>query len=120
MPEPAASPPALAPRRGYAVAKRALDLAVAGSALLVLSPLLLAIALLVKATSRGPILFRQQRAGLGRRPFTLLKFRSMVAHAEALRHELRPHNEMGGPVFKMRDDPRVIESYLGLGKDEDI
>jgi lipopolysaccharide/colanic/teichoic acid biosynthesis glycosyltransferase len=107
MPEPAAPLPALPPRPGYAAAKRVLDLAVAGAALLILSPLLLVIAALVKATSRGPILFRQQRAGRGRRPFPLLKFRSMVADAEDRRHELRPHNEMGGPVFKMRDDPRV-------------
>lgn len=107
MPEPAEQRPSPETRRGYAMAKRALDVVVAGGALLVLSPVFLVVAALVKATSRGPMLFRQQRAGLGRRPFTVLKFRSMHRDAEERRHELRRHNEMDGPVFKMRDDPRV-------------
>jgi len=107
MPETPAAQPAPATPRAYACAKRALDVAVAATVLVVLAPVLLVVAALVKATSGGPMLFRQQRAGLGRQPFTLLKFRSMHADAEARRHELRPHNEMGGPVFKMRDDPRV-------------
>jgi lipopolysaccharide/colanic/teichoic acid biosynthesis glycosyltransferase len=100
--EPASHTP-----RGYAVAKRAVDVLGAGVALVVLSPVFLLVALLVKATSRGPVFFRQQRAGLGRRPFTMMKFRSMCLDAEQRRGELRRHNEMGGPAFKMRDDPRV-------------
>ena len=101
------SAPASRCRRPYAIAKRILDTAVAALALLVLSPLFLAIALLVKATSKGPVLFRQERAGLERRPFVLLKFRSMHAGAEQRRAELGRANLMDGPVFKMRDDPRV-------------
>ena len=89
------------------VVKRAIDLLAAGSLLVLLSPLVLVIGLLVKATSRGPVLFRQQRCGLNGRRFTLYKFRTMVADAEARRSEVAHLNEMDGPVFKARDDPRV-------------
>lgn len=67
----------------------------------------LIVALLIKLTSVGPVLFRQERLGLNRRPFTLLKFRSMVADAESMRDELDHLNEVTGPVFKIRDDPRI-------------
>ncbi len=88
-------------------AKRLFDLAVAGAALVVLSPVLLVIALLVKLTSPGPILYRQVRSGLGGRRFTLYKFRSMVQDADQQRLALAPFNELRGPVFKMSQDPRV-------------
>ena len=65
------------------------------------------IALLVKLTSPGPVLFRQQRSGINGRPFTLYKFRTMVTNAEQLKHELAAMNEMSGPVFKVTNDPRV-------------
>ncbi len=87
-------------------AKRLFDLVVSGLALIILSPLLLAIALLVKLTSPGPILYRQVRSGLNGRRFTLYKFRSMVANAEELRPHLQPLNELKGPVFKISQDPR--------------
>jgi exopolysaccharide biosynthesis polyprenyl glycosylphosphotransferase len=87
--------------------KRAIDILVSCTALLVLSPLLLLIALLVKATSRGPILFKQERVGQYGRTFNMLKFRSMVSNAEALKARLLAQNEQGGPVFKMKRDPRV-------------
>jgi lipopolysaccharide/colanic/teichoic acid biosynthesis glycosyltransferase len=74
--------------------------------LVVLSPLLLVLAALIKLTSRGPVLFKQTRCGLGGRKFTLLKFRSMHPDADLLREELEALNEMDGPVFKIRDDPR--------------
>lgn len=64
-------------------------------------------ALLIRLTSPGPVLFRQQRAGLNGRPFTMYKFRSMVTNAEQLKHELEQLNEMSGPVFKLTNDPRV-------------
>lgn len=64
-------------------------------------------ALLVRLSSPGPVIFRQERAGLNGRPFVMLKFRSMRAGAETERDELAAHNEMSGPVFKMRDDPRT-------------
>lgn len=89
------------------LAKRVMDVVGAFCALVILSPVLLSIALAIKATSRGPVLFRQQRGGLHGRPFTMLKFRSMVADAEARKEELDARNEMQGPVFKIEDDPRV-------------
>ncbi len=99
--------PSAAPGLGYRLAKRALDVLVAGVALVCLSPVLLVVAVLVKATSRGPVLFCQERAGRNRKPFTVLKFRSMYPGAEEHKERLRRHNEMVGPVFKMRNDPRV-------------
>lgn len=87
--------------------KRGLDLAVAGAALACASPLLLVAAAAVKLTSAGPVLFRQERVGLNGRTFTLLKFRSMYRDAEARRSEVAALNEMSGPVFKARHDPRV-------------
>jgi exopolysaccharide biosynthesis polyprenyl glycosylphosphotransferase len=71
------------------------------------SPLFLVAPLLIKLTSRGPVLFRQQRCGLNGQPFTMLKFRSMVSDAEQRQHELATLNEMSGPVFKVTNDPRI-------------
>jgi exopolysaccharide biosynthesis polyprenyl glycosylphosphotransferase len=87
--------------------KRLLDIAVSSVALLALSPLLLLVALAVKLTSRGSLLFRQERVGLHGRTFGMLKFRSMVSNAEALKAALTQQNEQAGPVFKMKHDPRV-------------
>lgn len=89
------------------VAKRAFDVAASLAGLLVLSPLLLSIALAIRLTSPGPVLFAQQRYGLNRRVFRMYKFRTMVAGAEALQQSLEHLNEACGPVFKIRDDPRV-------------
>ncbi len=88
-------------------AKQLLDLACAGFLVAALSPLLLVVAALIKLTSPGPVLFRQQRAGLNGKPFTMLKFRSMVTDADQRKHELEVLNEMSGPVFKLTNDPRV-------------
>jgi exopolysaccharide biosynthesis polyprenyl glycosylphosphotransferase len=66
-----------------------------------------AIALLIKLTSPGPVLFRQLRSGINGRPFTIYKFRTMVTNAEQLKHELAAMNEMSGPVFKVTNDPRI-------------
>jgi lipopolysaccharide/colanic/teichoic acid biosynthesis glycosyltransferase len=87
--------------------KRALDVAASAFALLVLSPLLLVIAALIKLTDGGPVFFSQPRVGFGRQTFAMLKFRSMVVDADRLRPRLEVHNESNGPVFKMRLDPRV-------------
>jgi exopolysaccharide biosynthesis polyprenyl glycosylphosphotransferase len=65
------------------------------------------IALLIKFTSPGPVLFRQRRSGINGQPFTIYKFRTMVTNAEQLQHELAAMNEMSGPVFKVSNDPRV-------------
>jgi exopolysaccharide biosynthesis polyprenyl glycosylphosphotransferase len=88
-------------------AKRAFDVAVSALGLLVLSPLVLGVALAVKLESPGPVLFRQRRVGRAGREFTLFKFRSMRAGAEQDRDALLAQNEADGPVFKLRDDPRV-------------
>ena len=73
---------------------------------------MLAIAIAVKATSKGPVLFMQQRAGLGGEPFTFLKFRTMDINAEEKKSKLLQFNERTGPVFKMEEDPRITR----LGK----
>jgi len=67
----------------------------------------LLIAVLIKLTSKGPVLFRQQRSGLNGRPFTIYKFRTMGVDAEQRKQELASRNEMRGPVFKVTNDPRV-------------
>lgn len=87
--------------------KRCVDVVGSASALLLLSPVMLAAAAAVKLSSPGPVLFRQQRAGLGGRPFTFYKFRSMSADAEARKKELLSRNEQTGPVFKIAADPRI-------------
>ena len=75
--------------------------------LILLSPFFLLFSLLIKFTSPGPVLFRQQRSGLNGHPFTLYKFRTMITNAEQLQHELVAMNEMSGPVFKLSNDPRI-------------
>ncbi|MGY8672192.1 MAG: sugar transferase [Verrucomicrobiia bacterium] len=89
------------------VAKQMLDVVVASFALILLSVPLIIVGALVKLTSSGPILFRQERSGLNGRPFTMLKFRTMVSNAEQKKAELASFNEMDGPVFKISNDPRV-------------
>ncbi len=92
---------------GQLFLKRTIDVTLALAGILLLSPLLASVALAVKLTSRGPVLFVQQRVGLHQRTFRLLKFRSMVADAEERKRGLAHLNEHEGPVFKIRDDPRV-------------
>ncbi len=87
--------------------KRVFDVALSLVSLLVLSPLLLCIAAMIRITSPGPVLFRQTRCGLGGRRFRLYKFRSMINNAEQMRAELHQLNELDGPVFKISDDPRI-------------
>jgi len=87
--------------------RRSVELVLASLLLMLLSPVLLAIAIAIKLDSPGPVLFRQLRCGLHGRPFTFLKFRSMRVDAEAMKKHLAPYNEMDGPAFKMTNDPRV-------------
>jgi lipopolysaccharide/colanic/teichoic acid biosynthesis glycosyltransferase len=94
--------------RSSDLTRRCRDHAIAATVLLVLSPLMLAIALLIRVDSPGPVLFRQRRLGLRGRPFWVLKYRTMVADAEARLKDLEHLNESdGGVLFKIRRDPRV-------------
>jgi exopolysaccharide biosynthesis polyprenyl glycosylphosphotransferase len=90
--------------------KRALDIAVASAVLIVAAPFMLAAAVAVKLGDGGPVLFRQTRIGRGGRPFTLLKFRTMVTDAEARLDDLAEHNQRDGPLFKVDADPRVTRA----------
>jgi len=95
--------------------KRALDIVVSTVLLLVLAPVLfLPVAILIKLESKGPVFFAQERVGQNGRRFRMLKFRSMVQNAEELKARLAAQNEADGPVFKMREDPRItrIGKYL--------
>lgn len=94
--------------------KRLIDIVVSAAALVVLLPVLAVVAILVKTTSKGPLFFKQQRCGRNGRRFMLYKFRTMVQDAERRLEELKKHNEMKGPAFKMANDPRItpIGKYL--------
>ena len=87
--------------------KRLLDIAVASSLLVLLSPLLLLLAAGVKLTSPGTVLYRWKVVGKGGRSFTGYKFRSMCSNADQLKKQLESLNEMRGPVFKLTKDPRI-------------
>lgn len=87
--------------------QRVLDVLLTSLLLLLLFPLFLLIALCIALDSRGPILFTQRRVGKDGVEFPFYKFRSMVADAEARRKTLDAHNERSGPVFKMKNDPRI-------------
>jgi lipopolysaccharide/colanic/teichoic acid biosynthesis glycosyltransferase len=92
----------------YAVAKAGLDALLAACALLLLAPLLAVVALSVWLDDPGaPVLFRQRRCGLGGRPFELLKFRTMVREADALKEALRERSVVAWPDFRLPNDPRV-------------
>ena len=87
--------------------KRLMDLIGAAIVTLVLSPLLLAVAMLIKLDSRGPVFYRQERMGKDHKHFMMYKFRSMRTGAEEQKEDLTEHNEVTGPMFKMREDPRI-------------
>jgi lipopolysaccharide/colanic/teichoic acid biosynthesis glycosyltransferase len=87
--------------------KRLIDVAGATFGLVLLLPLFVVVAVAIKLTSPGPIIFKQRRSGRGGRPFWLYKFRSMVTDAEEKKEELLELNEQDGPAFKMERDPRV-------------
>lgn len=89
------------------VLKRGLDISVSFSLLVLLSPLFLIIAALVKLTSPGPIFYEFRVLGKNARGFIAYKFRTMVVNADEIKPSLMRHNEMRGPAFKMRNDPRV-------------
>jgi exopolysaccharide biosynthesis polyprenyl glycosylphosphotransferase len=94
---------------GKHVLKRVVDVVAASAALVVLSPLMLILAVIVKRDSAGPVIFRQVRAGKNGVPFHMLKFRTMVQAAETDIDSLRDLNEGAGPLFKIRNDPRITK-----------
>ncbi len=102
------------PRRGLVGAslwqiaiKRGIDIVASLLAIVVLTPLFLAVALLIRMTSRGPVFFVQERVGRGGEPFRMVKFRSMYRDAHERRGEHAEQNIHQGPIFKIRDDPRI-------------
>jgi exopolysaccharide biosynthesis polyprenyl glycosylphosphotransferase len=104
---PVVNLPSMRLSRGVRFTKRAVDVTLAALGLLVLSPLLAALALAVKLDSRGPVFFRQERHGRGGSIFRMVKFRSMRAGAESERLALASLNEVGGALFKIKEDPRI-------------
>src|SRR5205823_358797 len=106
---PLASAPQTAPAlgRGWAALKRAMDVAGAGLVTTLLAPFLALVAAAIKLDSKGPVFYRQVRLTRGGRPFPILKFRSMHTLADQARNGLEDANEASGPLFKIKDDPRV-------------
>jgi exopolysaccharide biosynthesis polyprenyl glycosylphosphotransferase len=92
--------------------KRILDVVGSSLLLILLSPVLAIVAALIRITSPGPVLFRQERVGLNKRRFMIYKFRTMVSNAEEMMSKLEQLNEVSGPVFKIKNDPRIT----GIGK----
>lgn len=93
----------------YIFFKRLIDLLGAFVGLIVLSPIIIIVSLLIKFESKGPIIFSQDRIGKDGKVFKMYKFRSMVVNAEELKEKLKEQNEMSGPMFKMKEDPRVTK-----------
>ena len=102
--------------RGAFLIKRVLDVFLSGLALLVLSPLMLVIAFLIRRDSPGPIFYRAARIGRKGRTFICLKFRTMVANADMLKEDLEHRNERDGILFKMSNDPRITKVGARLRK----
>lgn len=98
------------------VVKRIMDLTVSTALLTILSPLFVLAGFLIKATSRGPVFFKQERVGYNGRTFECLKFRTMVENAEELKKAIAHLNEVDGPVFKIKNDPRITKIGIVLRK----
>lgn len=93
----------------YNISKRTLDIIASTLGLIILSPILLVVAILIRLESKGPAIFSQKRIGLNKKEFKMYKFRSMVQNAEELKEKLAKENEMSGPMFKIKNDPRVTK-----------
>ncbi len=96
-------------RQAYLAVKRLTDILLSLVAIILMLPVMLVIALLIKFTSKGPVIFKQDRAGLGNKPFTMYKFRTMRKGAEDDRKLLAHLNTQSGPVFKIPEDPRLTK-----------
>ena len=99
----------IANQNRYEKIKRFFDICLSAAALVVLSPLLLVIAILIYLEDKGPVIYSQTRVGKDGRAFKLYKFRSMCVDADEKLKDLQKLNERDGPVFKIRDDPRVTK-----------
>jgi exopolysaccharide biosynthesis polyprenyl glycosylphosphotransferase len=93
----------------YIFLKRIIDIVFSILGIVVLAPLMLIVMMLIKLESKGPVFFGQNRVGLNGKQFKMYKFRSMVVNAEDLLDKLHDKNEMSGPMFKMKDDPRITK-----------
>jgi len=94
---------------GYFIIKRIIDVIGALSGIILISPVMIIVAIWIKIDSKGPVFFAQNRVGRDGTHFTMYKFRSMCTGAERLLNELKDDNEMSGPMFKMKDDPRITK-----------
>lgn len=94
-------------RNTYEFLKRLMDIICSMSALIVLAPILIVVAILIKIESKGPLIFSQERVGINNKKFKMYKFRSMVVNAEDMKEKLEKQNERKGPMFKIKNDPRV-------------
>ncbi|BBK76259.1 sugar transferase [Clostridium butyricum] len=94
-------------RNTYEFLKRLMDIICSMSALIVLAPILIVVAILIKIESKGPVIFSQERVGINNKKFKMYKFRSMVVNAEDMKGKLEKQNERKGPMFKIKNDPRV-------------
>ena len=95
--------------KAYLIAKRITDVLFSGIGLIILSPVFVIVAIAIKLDSKGPIFFKQDRVGKDEELFSMYKFRSMVVNAEELKKALENQNEMSGPMFKMKKDPRITK-----------
>lgn len=94
-------------RNMYEFFKRLIDIVCSLFALIILAPILLLVAAAIKLESKGPVIFEQKRVGLNNKLFKMYKFRSMVVNAEELKKKLEDQNDRNGPMFKIKNDPRV-------------
>ncbi len=93
----------------YDISKRLIDIVLSLCGLIILSPLLIIVAILIRFEGKGNVIFVQDRVGLNGEIFKMYKFRSMVCNAEELKRELLIQNEMSGPMFKIKNDPRITK-----------
>lgn len=96
-------------RIGYNFIKRLIDIIAALIGIIFLTPVWIIITLIIKYESKGPVIFSQKRVGKNMKEFKMYKFRSMVVNAEELKEKLKEQNEMSGPMFKIKEDPRVTK-----------
>ena len=94
---------------GYFIIKRIIDIICSLSGIILISPVMIIVAIWIRIDSKGPVIFAQNRVGRGGTQFMMYKFRSMCSGAERLLGELKDENEMSGPMFKMKDDPRITK-----------